>query len=376
MEEAISLGTRVFELLGGYQTIDEDELTEVKAKVQEILLQSGAVDKAPDPIYCCVQRIPDAKSTLPLQGYDIYAASEVASFPRYRIKVKAPDGEVPRIWHQTDNKAESLEDIEKQDESQEYPIVLDKEWEIRWDGARAFLFNTLTRTCSDLKLKYPKHNGKRLPENLYNISGWIPQFIRSKVEGKRAFMRFFRLPHFDHEGRFAVVIARHYYGIDLIPCLVSPQKGRMVITDFAGIYDYPEPLAGKVSQDGSKLQYRFHTDEPLEKLLYCARQNIAGVVTMEDFSHYKVSNQAWKTVIDEGSFRLKPLLRLGHGVLAINFTCDECGEDIPCDDECHLCTQCFDYSCCANCKSGHDPSHELRACKSAEELLATYTISL
>ena len=167
----------------------------------------------------------------------------------------------------------------------------------------------------------------------------------------------------------------NHCGKNTIPCLVSPSRGIVVITDYTGIYDYPEPLAGKVSDDGTQLIYRFYTDQPLEEMIYRC-ETVKMPVGFSDFAHYKTNNATWTPVSTVKDFELKPLLRLGGGLFGTTIGCDECDEPILDEQKCRCCTECFDYFCCGDAPRKHDESHTLIECNSFEDILNSYTITL
>jgi hypothetical protein len=371
---AESIGEDVVELLSRWMETTDEEVQYVKTQVQNVLIKI-----TDEPIECCLlapTRLPQNEA-LECEGYDLMICKTRGEYPIYRVKVCSLSGEISQVHRQTLNGGGSVDDIVALDESLAYPVKLDDMWEIQHNGEIAQFYNHVTKEHSALELTFPKHNGCDYQnEELYNYHG-LEQVLMPSTESRRRFDKFHRFPHYDcvDEGVYALMLEINHCGKNTIPCLVAPSRGIVVITDYTGIYDYPLPLAGKVSDDGTQLIYRFYTDQPLEEMIYRC-ETVKSPVGFNDFTHYKINNSTWTPVSTVKDFELKPLLRLGGGFLATTIACNECDEPIQDEQKCSCCTECFDYLCCAGCTSKHDESHTLIECNSFEDILNSYTITL
>ena len=378
------LDSKALTLIGNWLEISNSEVQYVKDQVRAML--KVHVQKTSEPhisteekLIVAPVRYPQVDS-LPCEGYILEIG--LPGLSRYKATVSTT-GELVKLVKLIPNTCEPIQDILALDESKGFPVVLNEEWEIHSamgadvaEGAIAsreggeadvYLFNTKLEKRSELQVKFPQHNGADYPLGCYNCEVDLARlFARHKC-------RFFRLPQYDTKydthDVYAVVIARENHGIDLLPCLVSPTRGLMVITDFARLYDYPEPLAGKVSEEG--LMYRFHVDEDIEEVLFRS-ETIRGPVSFFDIPYYRNNNAQWRRVVSKDAFTLKPLIQLG-GEFGSSYECDHCQAPIEENQDTQFCTQC-DYICCSKCTPVHE--HLLVKCHSFQDILDSYTITL
>lgn len=364
----MKVGQQVYDSLSQFQTIDDHQLADLKQKVKNVLEPIIKFD-APT-IFMVPNRIPQ-NIELPLKGYDLYI-SETRSLPRYRIKISGPDGLIIKAVKEIEN----IDGDDAIDESVGYPLILNAEWEIRYDG-EAFFYNNFTQTKSALRVKMPNHNGTELPEEDYNLQFSNRMKLLSDDPTQRNnHMKFFRLLGHDiGNDKFALAIANHNYGIDIIPCIALPILGLIVISDFGGIYDEPRPIAGKIDESGCELLYRFHTDEPLEIPVYESEIKVDGLVSFADIPMYKTNNSKWISVLNKKSFDgLKPLIRnpfFGEAV----FRCDVCGKE-PMDlKSFYSCQKCFDYTMCNGCQCDHEHQDSLALCHSFDDYVNSTVVT-
>ena len=373
------LDSKALTLIGNWLEISDSEVQYVKDQVRVMLNQKTSAPhiSTEKKLIVAPVRYPQVHS-LPCEGYIL----EIRLTDAIYKATASTKGELVKLVKLIPNTCEPLPEIRALDESKGFPVVLNAEWEIHSamgddviDGAIAgreggegdvYLFNTKLEKRSELQVKFPQHNGAEYPLGCYNCEvDLVRLFARHKC-------RFFRLPQYDTQyerhDAYAVVIARENHGIDLLPCLVSPTRGVMVITDFASLYDYPEPLAGKVSEEG--LMYRFHVDEDIEEVLFCS-ETLRGPVSFFDIPYYRNNNSQWRRVMSKAAFTLKPLIQLGTE-FGSSFECDHCQARIEDNQETQFCTQC-DYFCCLNCTPVHD--HVLVKCHSFQDILDSYIIT-